>query len=70
MPKSKNSAKAQPSALPNGEMERSSHPEGSASSDQESETEETFNTIYPQAPTPYPQTMYKPYIEGPTWTGQ
>ena len=70
MPKSKHQAKAQLSALPDDEVERSSYPEESASSDQESETEVTFNTIYPQAPAPYPQTMYMPYIEGPTWTGQ
>ena len=70
MPKSKNSAKAQPSALPDEEVERSSDPEESASSGQESQTEVTFNTIYPQAPAPYPQTMYMPYIEGPhmDWT--
>ena len=64
MPKSKNSAKAQPSTLTDEEAERSSHPEESASSDQESETEVKFNTIYPQALAPYPQTMYMTYLEG------
>ena len=39
MLKSKNSTKAQPSALQEVEAERPSHPEESASSDQESETE-------------------------------
>ena len=70
MPKSKNSAKAQPSTLPDEEAEKSSHPEESTRSDQESETEVTFNTIYPQAPADYPQTMYMPYVENPIWTGQ
>ena len=65
MPKYKNSPKAQPSTLPDEEAKRSSHPEESASSDQESETEVKFNTIYPQAPAPYPQSMYMSYIEGP-----
>ena len=64
MPKFKNSAKVQPSALPDEEVKRSSYPEESTSSDQESETEVTFNTIYLQASAPYPQTMYMPYIEG------
>ena len=70
MSKSKNSAKAQPSALPYEEVERSSHPEESTSSDQESETEVTFNTTHPQALSKFPQTMYMPYIEGPhmDWT--
>ena len=65
MPTSKNSTKAQPSALQEEEAERPSHPEDSASSDQESDVEVSFHTIHPQAPPQFPPTMYIPYIEGP-----
>ena len=70
MPKSKNSANAQPSALQDEEAERPSHPEESTSSDQESDAEVSFPTIHPQAPPKFPPTMYMPYIEGPCmdWT--
>ena len=70
MSKSKNSAKAQPSALHDEEVEMHSHPEESASSDQESDAEVSFHTIHPQAPPQFPPTMYMPYIEGPhmDWT--
>ena len=70
MSKSKNSAKAQPSALPYEEVERSSHPEESTSSDQESDTEVIFHTIVPYNPASFSKTMYMPYIEGPwmDWT--
>ena len=70
MPKSKNSAKPQPSALQEEEAERPSHPEESVSSDQESDTEVSFHTIQPQAPPHFPPTMYMSYIEGPCmdWT--
>ena len=70
MPKSKNSAKAQPSALHDEEAERHSHPEESASSDQESDAEVSFHTIHPQAPPQFPPNIYMPYIEGPhmDWT--
>ena len=64
MPKSKNSTKAQPSTLPEEEAERPSHPEESASSDQESDAEVSFHTIHPQAPPQFPPTMYMPYIKG------
>ena len=62
MPKSKNSAKAQPSTL-HDEAERHSHPEERASSDQESDAEVSFHTIHPQAQPQFPPTMYIPYIE-------
>ena len=70
MPKCKNSTKAQPSTLQEEEAERPSHPEESASSDQESETEVSFHIIHPQAPPQFFPTMYMPYIEGPCidWT--
>ena len=70
MPKSKNSAKAQPSALHAEEAEIQNHPDKSASSDQESDAEVSFHTIYLQAPPQFPPTMYMPYIEGPCidWT--
>ena len=70
MPKSKNSAKAQPSALPAEEAEVSNQHEESASSDQESDTDESFHTIRQQAPPHFPPNMFMPYIEGPhmDWT--
>ena len=64
MPKSKYSAKAQPSALQEEEAERPSHPEESTSSDHKSDVEVSFHTIHPQAPPQFPSTMYIPYIEG------
>ena len=70
MPKSKNSAKAQPSALSAEEVEIISQQEESASSDQESDADVSFHTFRPQAPPQFPPNMFKPYIEGPhmDWT--
>ena len=70
MPKSINVAKAQPSTLQAKEAMRPSHPEESASTDQESDAEVSFHTIHPQAPPQFPPTMYMPYICVSTWTGQ
>ena len=69
MPKSKSSAKAQPSAL-HDEAEIHNHPEESLSSDQKSDAEVSFHTIHLQAPAQFPPTMCMPYIEGPSmdWT--
>ena len=64
MPKSKTSAKAQPSTLHDEEVERHSHLEESASSDKESDAELSFHTIPPHAQPQFPPTMYMPYIEG------
>ena len=64
MPKSKSSAKAQPSALHDEQAEIHNHPEESTSSDQESDAEVSFHTIHPQAPPQFAQTMYMAYIEG------
>ena len=70
MPKSKNSAKAQPSMLPVDEVEIPSQHEESTSSDQASEAEVSFHTHRPQAPPQFPPSMFMPYIEGPhmDWT--
>ena len=70
MPKSKNSNKAQPSALPAKEVEIPNQQEESASSDKESDVEVSFHTIRPQAPPQFPQNMFMLYIEGPfmDWT--
>ena len=65
MPKSKSSAKAQPSALQEEEAERPSHPEESAISDQESGAEVSFRTIHLQAPRQFLPIMCMSYIEGP-----
>ena len=69
MPKSKNSAKAQPSTLPAEEAEIPNQQEGSASSDQESDADESFHTIRQHAPPHFPPNMFMPYIEGPHLTG-
>ena len=70
MPKSKSSAKVQPSALHGEEAEIHNHPEENANSDQESDAEVSSHTIHPQAPTQSPPIMHMPYIEGPhmDWT--
>ena len=70
MPKSKNSAKTQPSALHDEEAERHSHPEESMSFDQESDAEVSFHMIHLKAPPQFPPTIYRPYMEGPCldWT--
>ena len=70
MPKSKNSAKAQPSTLPVEEEEDLDQHEESASSDQESDADVSFHAIRPQAPPHFPPNMFMPYIEGPhmDWT--
>ena len=65
MPKSKRSAKAQPSTLHDEEVEIHNYPEESASFVQESDAEVSFHTIHPQVPPQFPPTMYRPYIEGP-----
>ena len=64
MPKSKNSAKAQPFTLSAEEMEIPNQPEQSASSDQESDADVSFHTIRQQAPPHFPPNMFIPYIEG------
>ena len=69
MPKSKNSAKTQPSALSNEEVEIPNQQEESAISDQESDTDVSFHTIRQQAPPHFPPNMFMPYIGGPQWTG-
>ena len=70
MPKSKSSAKAQPSALPEEGAEIHSNPEESASSDQESDPEVSIHTIQLQVPSLFQPTMYMPTLKDPTWTGQ
>ena len=64
MPKSKNSAKAQPSALSAEDVEIPNQQEESTSSDQESDADVSFHTIRQQAPTSFPPHMFMPYIEG------
>ena len=63
MPKSKKSAKAQPSALPSEEAEIPNQQEESASSDQESDADVSFHGIRLQA-LQFPPNMFMPYIEG------
>ena len=65
MPKSKNSAKAQPSTLPAEELEIPNQHEESISSDHESYADVSFHAIRLQAPPQFPPNMYMPYIEGP-----
>ena len=65
MPKSKNSAKARPSALPVEEAEIPNQQEESASSDQETDADVSFHTIRQQAPPHFPPNMFTTYIEGP-----
>ena len=64
MPKSKNSAKAQPSALPVDEEEVPNQHEESASSDQESDPDVSFHATRLHAPPHFPPNMFMPYIEG------
>ena len=70
MPKSKNSAKAQPSTLPVEEEEVPDQHEESASSDQESDADVSFHVIRLQVPPHFLPNMFMPYIEGPhmDWT--
>ena len=70
MPKSKNSVKAEPSALPAEEVEISNQHEESTSSDQESDTDVSFHAVRLQVPSYFPPNMFIPYIEGPhmNWT--
>ena len=70
MPKSKNSAKAHPSALPVDEEEVPNLHEENAGSDQESDADVSFHAIILQAPPHFPPNMFMPYIEGPhmDWT--
>ena len=70
MPKSKNSAKAQPPALSAEEAEIPNLQEESASSDQESDADVSFHATRPQTPPQFPPNMFIPYIEGPhmDWT--
>ena len=70
MPKSKNSAKEQPSGLSVEEVEIPIQQEESASPDQESDPEVSFHAIRLQAPPQFPPNMFTPYIEGPhiEWT--
>ena len=64
MPKSRNSAKAQPSTLPVEEEEVPNQHEESTSSDQKFDGEVPFHTIRQQAPPYFPPNMFMPYIEG------
>ena len=64
MPKFKNSAKTQPSALPAEEAEIPYQKEESASSDQESDADVSFHTIIQQAPPHFLSSMFMPCIEG------
>ena len=70
MPKSKNSAKAQPSTLPVEEEEIPNQQEERTSSDQESDADVSFHAIRLQATPHFPPNMFMPYIEGPhmDWT--
>ena len=70
MPKSKNSAKAQPFALPAEEAEIPNQHEESTSSDQSSDADVSFHAIRLQTPPHFPPNMFKPYIGGPCmdWT--
>ena len=70
MPKSKNSAKAQPSTLSAEKVEIPNQQEESTSSDQEFDADVSFHTIRQQAPPHFPPNMFMPYIEGPhmDWT--
>ena len=63
MPQSKSSTRAWPPALHDEEVEIHTHPEESASSDQESDAEMSFHTIHLQALPQFTPTMYMPYIE-------
>ena len=65
MPKSKNSAKSQASALPADEVEIPNQQKESTISDQESDADVSFHAIMPQGPSHFPPNMFKPYIEGP-----
>ena len=64
MPKSKNSAKAQPSKLSAEEAEIPNQQEESASSDQESDADVSFHTIRQKSPPHFPPNMFMPHIEG------
>ena len=70
MPKSKNSAKAQPSTLPAEEAEIPNQHEKSTSSVQESDADVSFQAIRLQTLPQFPPNMFMPYIEGPCmdWT--
>ena len=70
MPKSKNSAKAQPSTLSAEEVEIPNQQEESTNSDQESDADVSFHTNKLQALPQFPPNMFMPYIEGPCmdWT--
>ena len=65
MPKSKTSAKAQPSTLPPEEVEIPNQEEESTSSDQESDAEVSFHANRLPTPPYFPPNMFRPYIEGP-----
>ena len=58
MPKSKNSAKAQPSTLSAEEAEIPNQQEESTSSDQESDADVSFHTIRQQALPYFPSNMF------------
>ena len=70
MPKSKNSAKAQPPTLLDDKVEIPSQCEESTSSDQESGVEVSFNANGLQAPPQFPTDMFLPCLEKPCmdWT--
>ena len=62
MPKSKNSAKAQPSTLPVEEAEIPNQHEESTSSDQESDADVSFHAVRPEAPSHFsPQHVFALY---------
>ena len=60
MPQSKNSAEAQPSALPVEEEDIPNEHEESTSSDQESDADVSFHAIRQQAPPHFPPNMFMP----------
>ena len=64
MPKTKNSAQAQPPALPTEEEEVTNQHEESASSHQESDPDVLFHAIRLQAPPYFPPNMFMLYVEG------
>ena len=70
MPKSKNSARKQPSTLSAEEAEIPSQQDETTSSEQESDAEVSFHTFRHQAQPQVLPNMFMPYIEGPhmDWT--
>ena len=70
MPKSRNSAREQPSTLSVEEVEIPSQQDETTSFEQESDAEVSFHTFWHQAQPQVLPNMFMPYIEGPhmDWT--